>query len=221
MLTWIQIQGYSALAAGTITLPFMLFTGVLAHPVGNLVRRIGPKLPLSGGVLLLGIGFLSWTVPTIGTPFYIGYLPGIVCTSIGIACLVGPITTVVMGAVDIRQSGIASGVNSAVARGAVLLSVAVMGAVHFAAFERTADAAIDDLPLSAAVATHMHRELINMAAAEIPAEVDADTRARLRTAIDESFLHAARQVMWLAGLLAIAGALIAFVYIERPRSRPD
>lgn len=46
MLTWIQIQGYSPLAAGAITLPFMLFTGGFAHTVSSLVRRIGPKVPL-------------------------------------------------------------------------------------------------------------------------------------------------------------------------------
>lgn len=77
MLTWIQIQGYSPLAAGAITLPFMLFTAGLAHKVSNLVARIGPRIPLTAGMLLLAAGFFSWTLPAIGTPFVLGYLPGV------------------------------------------------------------------------------------------------------------------------------------------------
>jgi len=219
MLTWIQIQGYSALAAGAITLPFMVLTGTLAHPVGRLVRRIGPKLPLSGGALLLGLGFLSWTLPGIGTPFLIGYLPGIIVTAIGLALLVGPVTTVVMGAVELRQSGIASGVNSAVARSAILLSVAVMGAIHIAAFERTADAAIGALQLGAATVAYMHDQLINMAAADIPTDLPDATREALAGIIRESFLSAARKVMVISGLLALAGAAIAFRYVDRPQLR--
>jgi EmrB/QacA subfamily drug resistance transporter len=217
MLTWIQIQGYSPLAAGAITLPFMLFTGGFAHPVGNLVRRIGPKLPLSGGTLLLGLGFTTFALAGVGTPFWSGYLPGVIITAAGIALLVAPVTTVVMGSVTLRRSGIASGINSAVARSAILLSVAVLGAIHFGQFERVATTGLEDLGLNDAARTHMQAQLINMAAAELPPHIDADTAQAIRRVVRESFMAGARIVMLISGFLSILAAIIAFLYIERPR----
>lgn len=221
MLTWIQIQGYSPLAAGTITLPFMLFTGGLAHAIGNLVRRIGPRLPLTTGMVLLACGFFSWTLPGIGTSFWIGYLPGVLATALGIALIVGPVTTVVMGAVDVKQSGTASGVNSAVARSAILLSVAVLGAIHYGVFEHSASAQLGDIALEPQLAAELQRELINMAAIDIPAHLAPATRAAISDIIDTAFLRGARLVMMIAAVLALIGAFVVYRYVglERPPDR--
>ena len=216
MLTWIQIQGYSPLAAGAITLPFMLFTGGFAHSVSTLVRRIGPKLPLSSGVALLGFGFVTFALPGIGTSFWIGYLPGVLLTALGIALLVAPVTTVVMGSVELKQSGIASGINSAVARSAILLSVAVLGTIHFAQFERIATAGLNQLDLNPKLEIHMQAELINMAAAEIPDDTPRHTASAIHEVITGSFLQATRIILLIAGALSILGAIIAFIYIDRP-----
>lgn len=213
MLTWIQIQGYSPLAAGAITLPFMLFTAGLAHKVSNLVARIGPRIPLTAGMLLLAAGFFSWMLPAIGTPFVFGYLPGVLATALGIALIVGPVTTVVMGTVGVKQSGIASGVNSAVARSAILLSVAVLGAIHYGVFERTAAAQFAALALEPGLASYLRGELINMAAIDIPASVDATTRTAVAAAVDTAFLQAARLVMLIAGMLALTGAFVVYRYV--------
>jgi len=217
MLTWIQIQGYSPLAAGAITLPFMLFTGGFAHTVSSLVRRIGPKLPLSSGALLLGVGFFTYALPAVGTSFWIGYLPGVLLTALGIALLVAPITTVVMGSVTLQQSGTASGINSAIARSAILLSVAVLGAVHFAQFEQMASMNLDQLSLDPALETRMRAELTKMGAAEIPGDTSPAIAAALKAVITESFMSATRFVLMIAGGLSILAAIIAFVSIDRPR----
>lgn len=213
MLTWIQIQGYAPLAAGAITLPFMFFTAGLAHAVGNLVARVGPRIPLTAGMLLLAGGFFSWTLPAIGTSFWLGYLPGVLATALGIALIVGPVTTVVMGAVDVKHSGIASGVNSAVARSAILLSVAVLGAIHYGVFERAAAARFATLELEPGLAAYLQRELINMAAIEIPENVDPATRTAVADVINTAFLRGARLVMLIAGLLALAGAGVVWRYV--------
>ncbi len=215
MLTWIQIQGYSPLAAGAITLPFMLFTAGLAHPIANLVRRIGPRLPLATGVLLLGLGFMSFSFAEVGTNFWTGYLPGILLSALGIALIVAPLTTVIMGSVDVSQSGTASGINSAVARTAILLSVGILGAIHIAQFESTASNALVELNLDAALEVHMHAELINMAAANIPHDIEPELQNAIHTVIVDSFMHAALVVTRIAGALSILGALIAFLAIGR------
>ena len=218
MLTWIDVQGYSATAAGAITLPFMLMTAGLAQPVGRIVRRFGPKLPLALGMSLLGLGFLTWIPAEVGTSFWLGYMPGVVLTATGIGLFVGPVTSVVVGDVDVSLSGVASGINSAVARSATLLSVAALGAVHFASFDNAAQLLIADIDLTPATTAALHAELIHLTAAEIPAHVPTATRLLIESALDQAFLHATRKVAFLAGSLAIAAALIAFIFIGGTRS---
>jgi hypothetical protein len=220
MLTWIQIQGYSPLAAGTITLPFMLFTAGFAHPVARIVRRIGARLPLSIGVTLLGIGFVIFAIPDVGTSFWLGYFPGIIATASGIALLVAPVTTVIMGSVDPSQSGIASGINSAIARSAILLSVAVLGAIHIAQFEQAAILGLATLDLPTTLESFMHSELINMAAAEIPSEASPEVREAIREVIVNAFMSAARIAMLIAAALSLCGGLIAFFAIA-PLQKSD
>ncbi|MFT4564758.1 MAG: hypothetical protein ACI9BW_004528 [Gammaproteobacteria bacterium] len=213
MLTWIQIQGYSPLAAGTITLPFMLFTAGFAHPIARLVRRIGARLPLSIGVMLLGVGFVIFAIPDVGTSFWLGYFPGVIASAAGIALLVAPVTTVIMGSVDPSQSGIASGINSAIARSAILLSVAVLGAIHITQFEQAAIAGLAALDLPAALANHMHSELINVAAAEIPSSATPEVREAIRNVIVDAFMSAARVAILIAAALSLCGGIIAFFAI--------
>jgi hypothetical protein len=196
-------------------LPFMLFTAGLAHPIANLVRRIGPRLPLATGVLLLGLGFMSFSFAEVGTNFWTGYLPGILLSALGIALIVAPLTTVIMGSVDVSQSGTASGINSAVARTAILLSVGILGAIHIAQFESTASNALVELNLDAALEVHMHAELINMAAANIPHDIEPELQNAIHTVVVDSFMHAALVVTRIAGALSILGALIAFLAIGR------
>ena len=73
----------------------------------------------AGGLLLrLGIGE--------DANFWIDVLPGAIVFGIGITLLVAPLTTAVLAAAPDMQSGIASGINNAVARTASLLAVAAI-----------------------------------------------------------------------------------------------
>lgn len=219
MLTWIQVQAYSPLAAGAITLPFMILTALLAHPVASIVRRFGAKIPLSLGTACLGVGFVSWAFPAVGTSFWLGYLPGVIITAIGIAMLVGPVTTVVVGAVPLSQSGLASGVNSAIARSAVLLSVAIMGAIHYAIFEYLMLIGLSEMTLDASANAAMRSELIKMAAASIPRTLSTLEQIALRELIDLSFLRASSRVMLIAGALSLLAAIIAFGFVGNSRAQ--
>lgn len=167
--------------------------------------------------MLLGLGFFTFALPAVGTSFWIGYLPGVLLTALGIALLVAPVTTVIMGSVALRHSGTASGINSAVARSAILLSVAVLGAIHFAQFEQAASASLSQLNLSAELEARMQAELFKMAAAGIPADTSPAIAAALDDLITESFMHATRFVLLIAGGLSILAAVIAFLLIDRPQ----
>jgi hypothetical protein len=197
----------------------MFCTATLAHPVAKLIRRIGPRLPLAGGVMSLGCGFMSFSFAEVGTSFVSGYLTGIILTAIGIASMVASLTTAIMSSVEVSQSGTASGINSATARTAILFSVGILGAIHIAQFESRASIGLDALNLEPTLESQMYRELPKMAAAEIPTNIDVNIQNAIHKVIEYSFMDATHVVTRIAGTLAILGALIAFVGIGTIRPR--
>jgi hypothetical protein len=130
------------------------------------------------------------------------------------AVSVAPLTTVVMGAVEVRHAGTASGINNAVSRLASLLAIALMGVVVVASFERGLDRRLATIEMPEAARRALVDQRDRLAAVRIPSGLDQRTRARVREAVSASFLDGFRRVMLGAAGLAVAGALAAAVMIE-------
>ncbi|MGD9736161.1 MAG: MFS transporter [Solirubrobacterales bacterium] len=127
LVAFLQISlGYSPVAAGAASLPVTLLMLVFSARAGALAQRIGPRLPLTVGPLVVAVGLLLLTGLDQGSSYLTGVLPGVVVFGIGLTLVVAPVTATVLAAADSRHSGIASGVNNAVARVAGLLAVAVL-----------------------------------------------------------------------------------------------
>ena len=210
----IQVQGYSATAAGAAFLPFILIMFLLSRLAGGLVDRYGAKLPLMVGPVIAAIGYLLFAVPGIGGSFWTTYFPAIVVLGLGMAVSVAPLTTVVMGAVGRRHAGVASGINNAVSRTAGLLAVAVMGVLVLSAFNHSLDRRLATLEIVPEVQQMLDEQRIKLAGIEVPAGVSGEVREALEQAIAESFVDSFRLVMLVAAGLALAGALTAFLMIE-------
>jgi EmrB/QacA subfamily drug resistance transporter len=125
----IQADRYSATAAGAALLPFPLVLAVTSPWMGALAGRIGSKIPLTVGPVVVAGGFLLVTRIAPGAPYWASVLPAILVISVGMAGAVAPLTTAVLSTVDPRHTGAASGLNSAVARTAGLIATALLGSV--------------------------------------------------------------------------------------------
>ncbi len=123
------VSGWSPVEAGLATLPLTVVMLLLSSRSGALAARVGPRLPLSVGPLLCGIGVLALSRVGAGTGYLTGVLPGMLVFSLGLVLLVAPLTSSVLAASPDRFAGIASGINNAVARTGSLLAVAALPAL--------------------------------------------------------------------------------------------
>jgi EmrB/QacA subfamily drug resistance transporter len=126
-VSFLQISlGYSPIAAGAASLPVTAFMLVLSARSGAMAQRIGARIPLTIGPLVIAVGLLMLTQIEPGDSYISSVLPGVIVFGLGLTLVVAPVTATVLAAADARHSGIASGINNAVARVASLLAVAVL-----------------------------------------------------------------------------------------------
>lgn len=118
--------GYSALEAGASLLPMTLLMLGLSSYAGGLSDRIGARIPMTIGPLLMAAGFLLMMRVTPGADYLTAVLPAVVVLGLGLVSTVAPLTETVLSSVEDHHAGIASGVNNAVARSAQLMAVAAI-----------------------------------------------------------------------------------------------
>src|SRR5262249_18462925 len=96
---------------------------------GQLASGIGPRLQMSVGPIVVGVGLAMLTLATAGSSYWIYVLPAVIVFGLGLAITVAPLTATAMSSAPPEHSGIASAVNNDVARFGGLLAVAVLPAL--------------------------------------------------------------------------------------------
>ena len=213
-LNLIQVQGYSATAAGAALIPFILIMFLLSRWSGGLVQRYGAKLPLVVGPGIAALGYALFMIPGVGGTYWTTFFPGVVVLGLGMAVSVAPLTTTVMNAVAENQAGVASGVNNAVSRIAGLLGIAILGIVMLHAFNHALDRHLASMEITPEARRFIDNQRDRLAGVELPPSMDEGAQAVLREAIDESFVFGFRLVMMTAVGLALLSALSAWTMIE-------
>jgi len=212
-LNLIQVQHYSATAAGAALLPFVLIISFLSRWSGGLVERYGPKLPLVVGPLIAAFGFALFMLPGVGGSYWTNFFPAVVVLGLGMAVSVAPLTTTVMNSVSQNRVGIASGVNNAVARSAGLIAIAVLGIVMLQVFSHALDRRLANGNLPTSVSQSLQVQRTKLAAIDLPDDQDPATRQMIRRAVEESFVCGFRVVMVIGMALALASAGTALTLI--------
>ena len=209
-LDLIQVQGYSATDAGAAVLPLILLMFLLSRWSGGLVARYGARLPLTVGPLIAALGFLLFSIPSIGGSYWRTFFPAVVVLGFGMAVSVAPLTTVVMGSIDPDRAGTASGINNAVARVAGLVAIAVFGVVMVTEFGTHLNRALSDLPIPDGARTELRSNETRLAALKAPAGVDPATATAIESSIAASFVSSFRLIMWICAALAVGSAVAAW-----------
>jgi EmrB/QacA subfamily drug resistance transporter len=117
---------YSALEAGSATLPVTVMMLLFSAQSGIVAQRIGARPPMIVGPLVIGVGFALLSLVKPGVSYLLGVFPGVMAFAIGLVITVAPLTSTALSAVDERRTGIGSAINNAVSRIAGLLAIAVL-----------------------------------------------------------------------------------------------
>jgi EmrB/QacA subfamily drug resistance transporter len=219
----IRVQGYPPTFAGAAFVPFILIMFLLSRWAGGLVHRYGAKLPLVLGPLITAVGFALYALPGISNgagDYWFTFFPAIVVQGLGMTITVAPLSTAIMGAVEQRNAGAASGINNAVSRTASLLAIAILGIVVLAVFTNTLDHGLATLNVSSSVRQLIDAQNTRLTGITIPtSNVSQATQAALKGTVDQAFISSFRVVALICSGLAIASALSAWFLVEGKTSK--
>lgn len=121
--------GYSPVQTGLALLPLPILMTAISPTMGSLASRIGPRIPLTVGPLIVAVGMaLSRMIEPDGS-YWTDVFPTIAVMAVGLTIAVAPLTSSVLGSVEEQHVAMASGFNSAVARLGGLIATALLGSV--------------------------------------------------------------------------------------------
>ena len=214
-----QVAGYSPIGAGLALLPLTVVMFLLAKRFGRLADRFGPRVFMGVGPLIAGAGLLLFMRLGDDVNYFRDLLPPALVFALGLSMTVAPLTAAVLASVDEHRSGVASGINNAIARVAGLLAIAAVGAAVSAQFSSTVDDHLREVPLgargTAVVAEAKDRPLSGRPEERLaPGE-----QATVTAAIDAASVDSFRVGMGVSGLLVIFGGVISLVGIVNPKRR--
>jgi EmrB/QacA subfamily drug resistance transporter len=216
-----QVAGYSATEAGAAFLPVTALMFSLSRRFGALADRYGPRAFMCAGPIVAGAGMLLMTRVDAHADYVGQLLPALLVFGIGLALTVAPLTAAVLAAVDDSHSGVASGVNNAVARVAGLLAIAVMGTIVSAQFGASLDDKLANRPLSPAGRAAVESARKRPLAVTEPSSDTRPERVAIASATTDASVDAFRSGMLVAALIAIAGGVVAGAGIRNPRRVVD
>jgi EmrB/QacA subfamily drug resistance transporter len=209
----IQVHGYSALLAGVAFLPFTVIMSVLSRWSGGLLDRFGARLPLVVGPGLTAIGFILLSF-AVRDGAYWTFLIALSVLGFGMTIAVAPLTTTVINAVPQDQTGVASGVNNAIASLANLLAIAIFGAAALGLYNKALDRELAEAGAPAAVT-----QAVDAARGQFASAVANGAGDVAGKIIRSSLGHSIEIMMLCAAVLAFCGACSGLLLRSRPPGR--
>ncbi|HTV27247.1 MAG TPA: MFS transporter [Xanthobacteraceae bacterium] len=214
----IQVGGFSAVLAGAAFLPFTLIMATLSRWGGGLLDRFGAKRPLIIGPAIAALAFalLAWPI---GGGSYGAFLVPIAILGFGMVITVAPLTATVMDAVPDHETGVAAGINNAVASVANLLAVAVLGALALGLYDRGLDRHLADKSLSSEVVQAIGKAKGQFVIAPALEKIQGNDRQLAEGILKGSLAKSIQSIMLVCAALALAGAISSTLLPSRRRQQ--
>ena len=204
------VLGYGTLKSSLLTLPIMLPMMVLAPAAPKIWARLGAKVTIGVGLLVIAAGFVlcsTWTVDS-GYWHVLGSLIVVVC---GMALAMTPATNLILAAVPKNRSGMGSAMNDTVRELGGALGIAVLGAVISAGYSSGVTDATAGLPpeLAEAAEGSLATAVLGVAPA-LEQSAGPEVAARFLDTALSSWMSGLTSAMLVAALLSLLAAIGAF-----------
>jgi len=208
------VLGYAPLQAGLRFLPITLLSFFVAPLAGRLSVRVPVRLLLGGGLVLVGVGLLLMRGLDV-TSSWTALLAGFLIAGAGIGMINPPLVSTAVGVVHPARSGMASGINNTFRQVGVATGIAGLGAIFQHQISTKTTAALANAPTAVRGRSHQIVDAFSAGQGRaVAANVPAGMRDTILTSYKTIFSGALDDVLLVAGIVALVGAVAAFVLVR-------
>jgi len=214
------VHGYDPLKAGVATLPFAVVIGAVSPAAIAVMKRIGTKIVVAGGLLIMSAGFAVAATLSVDSAYWGPVIVSMTLMAAGLALTMSPATEAIMGALPPARAGVGSAVNDTTRELGGALGVAVIGSVMASVYRTHVLPSMTHLgaPAAAAAAARQSVAAGLTIAAHLPPALQAAAGTAARQAFTDG-LSAGSIVAASAAALAAGGAAL-FLPARASQPRP-
>ena len=216
-----QTAGYSPIAAGLATTPVSVIMFVLSPRFGRISTGIGPRVPMSIGPVIGGIGLLLMMRVGSDPNYVTEVLPAILVFGLGLSATVAPLTATALNSVEERHVGIASGINNGVSRVAGLLAIAILGALIAGQFTSTIDSNLSGKQLSPQAQASVNKAKDKPLGSADTADLAAVEATTVDKAVSDASTKSFHLGVGVGGVLMILGGILAGIGLRNPKRQTE
>jgi len=211
-----SVHGFSPVKAGAVLIPMSLVMVVLAPLSARIVERIGSKLVLGSGLVIVSAGLASMSLFTVGTPTWLIILSTMLMAS-GMANVMAPATESIMGSLPREKAGVGSAVNDTTRQVGGAIGVALVGSLLASRYGGHVDAGLADSGVSPSVLDRIGGSV------QAGISIGRDTGGELGGRIVDVAQHSFMSGMHLSALVAAGITLMAALGVFRwlPARAPE
>jgi len=212
------VRGYDPLRGGVVMLPFAAIIVVFAAPAMILMKRVGTKIVVGAGMVLMSGGFVIAAVTPVNANYWHQIIASMALMAAGLAFATGPATEAIMGALPPAKAGVGSAVNDMTREVGALLGVAILGSVLNSVYSSRALTALTSLGASHAVGVRAGGSIVSGLATA--AHLPAAARQAATSGVQDAFMTGLHQSSVIAAAVTGLAALIALLFLP-PRAAPS
>ncbi|HEY5317497.1 MAG TPA: MFS transporter [Solirubrobacteraceae bacterium] len=206
------ILDLSPLETGLRFLPITALSFIVAAGSGNLSARVPIRVLLGVGLVLVGAGLLLMRGLSAGS-HWTALLAGFVVGGAGVGLINPALASTAVGVVPPQRSGMASGINTTFRQLGIATGIAVFGAIFQTAIASRLSTGLAGTPAGAHI-SQIAKAVAGGAAQSVLGSVPARSRAHATTVIHGAFTGALNEILLVAGIVALAGAVLALVLVR-------
>jgi EmrB/QacA subfamily drug resistance transporter len=213
-----RVQGYTAVQAGVRLLALTGVMGISAVIAGKAVARVGPRMPLFIGSLLIS-GGLAGLAGLGATSGYSHLWPFLVLVGLGVGPLQTGASRAVVGGAPPENAGVAGGMYSTAMQLGGLLGLSVLGTVMIDRVASALPAKLTSAGVPNMLARQLQGRASEVAQGVVPAtrNLPPATAHAFTTGAHAAFASGLDLAMLLTAALVLAVGLIALV-LMRPEA---
>jgi len=209
------IMGYGALESSVRMLPIMMIMMFMSPFVPNIVKKIGARMTVSSGLVLVSAGFFLMVLwPTI--PSYAQVMGAMAVMMVGMSLTMTPATNMMMSAIPRNRAGMGSAMNDTTRELGGCIGIAVLGSMLSSGYETNISSSVQGLPVEV-------KEVAgnSLAGALFAAKDLGAAGQELAMSAMQSWMDALGSAMIVAGIIVAVAAVIAGIFLPKHNKDAD